>query len=479
MKTQADNAVAAQTDRQTQCDERSADAHNTRVSAVADNRASTFTVQRLQNMVNMSPRVLQLKQQAEIMTSGLKQQANPANSMPNASLQREAKPNNTGLPDQLKSGIEFLSGISMDQVKVHYNSDKPAQMQAHAYAQGSEIHVAPGQERHLPHEAWHVVQQAQGRVQPTTQLKNDVPLNDDNGLEREADMMGARALSSRVENIPSLMHLSGDPSSIQRKVNSFVATYKNYDPPATDITTTFDLSKFVGQPKFVKAHMKSMMNDPISKTLPVPTKIVAELESDNTNSHPTRTGASANIGSIGVDEHWLRTGQLDVYEGGHLIPHQLWDKNDSDVQYAGSYYNLVPMSREVNVVSYAKTEKSILDKLGQLTPGDELEVTVEIERGNYKLSYQDVANRFGLNLSDMSVANNTETLYGWNPGPIKPSWKNLTTFSEDEMSDVEENLHRDTHTKVTSIGDFKEHLAATALWARMSPALKQKILNLK
>ncbi|MDO8991413.1 MAG: hypothetical protein Q7U83_00020 [Daejeonella sp.] len=28
--------------------------------------------------------------------------------------------NNTGLPDNLKSGIENLSGYSMDEVKVHY-----------------------------------------------------------------------------------------------------------------------------------------------------------------------------------------------------------------------------------------------------------------------------------------------------------------------------------------------------------------------
>ena len=82
-----------------------------------------------------------------------------------------AKPNNTGLPDQLKTGIENLSGYSMDDVKVHYNSDKPAQLQAHAYAQGTDIHLASGQEKHLPHEAWHVVQQKQGRVKPTMQMR--------------------------------------------------------------------------------------------------------------------------------------------------------------------------------------------------------------------------------------------------------------------------------------------------------------------
>lgn len=110
-------------------------------------------------------------------------------------LQRQ--PNNTGLPDNLKSGIENLSGYSMDDVKVHYNSDKPAQLQAHAYAQGTDIHVAPGQEKHVPHEAWHVVQQKEGRVQPTKQLKGTTNINDDAGLEKEADVMGAKAMFVR------------------------------------------------------------------------------------------------------------------------------------------------------------------------------------------------------------------------------------------------------------------------------------------
>ncbi|MFN7221512.1 MAG: DUF4157 domain-containing protein [Burkholderiales bacterium] len=113
-------------------------------------------------------------------------------------VQREpdapAKRNDTGLPDDLKSGIESLSGLSMDSVKVHYNSEKPAQLNALAYAQGTDIHVGPGQEQHLPHEAWHVVQQAEGRVQPTMQMNGGVPVNDDHSLELEADVMGAKAL---------------------------------------------------------------------------------------------------------------------------------------------------------------------------------------------------------------------------------------------------------------------------------------------
>lgn len=103
--------------------------------------------------------------------------------------EKNLSPNKTGLPDNLKSGIENLSGYSMDDVRVHYNSSKPAQLQALAYTQGSDIHVAPGQEKQLPHEAWHVVQQMQGRVQPTMQLQG-VNVNDNEGLEKEADVMG-------------------------------------------------------------------------------------------------------------------------------------------------------------------------------------------------------------------------------------------------------------------------------------------------
>lgn len=125
------------------------------------------------------------------------------------SVQRKA--NNTGLPDNLKSGIENLSGHSMDDVKVHYNSSAPAQLNAHAYAQGNQIHVAPGQEKHVPHEAWHVVQQKEGRVRPTMQMKGKVNVNDDSGLEREADVMGAKALAGNQHTVQKAQCRSSSP----------------------------------------------------------------------------------------------------------------------------------------------------------------------------------------------------------------------------------------------------------------------------
>jgi Domain of unknown function (DUF4157) len=141
----------------------------------------------LPEVLNQSPAV-----QGQFLLDRALNQGSPA-------VQR--KVNDTGLPDGLKSGIESLSGLSLDGVRVHLNSPEPAQLQALAYAQDTEIHVAPGQEEHLPHEAWHVVQQMQGRVRPTMQAQG-VDVNDDPALEREADVMGTRASRASAETGP-------------------------------------------------------------------------------------------------------------------------------------------------------------------------------------------------------------------------------------------------------------------------------------
>lgn len=142
---------------------------------------------------------VQLKNNREYPVVQLKLAERSTTTQPASLAPIQRKANNTGLPENLKSGIENLSGHSMDDVKVHYNSDKPAQLNAHAYAQGTDIHIASGQEKHLPHEAWHVVQQKQGRVKPNLQMKGKVNVNDDSGLEKEADVMGNKALNIQLK----------------------------------------------------------------------------------------------------------------------------------------------------------------------------------------------------------------------------------------------------------------------------------------
>ena len=137
----------------------------------------------VQAAIDSSPRQSAQRQQLRSLFGAVAQLQEAASPPP---------PNRTGLPNELKAGIESLSGLSMDHVKVHYNSSQPAQLNALAYAQGNDIHLGPGQEQHLPHEAWHVAQQQQGRVPATMQMAG-VGVNDDPGLETEADLMGAKA----------------------------------------------------------------------------------------------------------------------------------------------------------------------------------------------------------------------------------------------------------------------------------------------
>lgn len=147
-----------------------------------------------------SPALSVQRQMAELAANSPRQEAQRELAERINARTGERRPD--GLPRQLKSGIEQLSGMSMDGVRVHYNSPRPAQLGALAYAQGSDIHLAAGQERHLPHEAWHVVQQAQGRVKPTMQMKDGTPVNDAMDMEREADVMGARAATLAVSERP-------------------------------------------------------------------------------------------------------------------------------------------------------------------------------------------------------------------------------------------------------------------------------------
>lgn len=110
--------------------------------------------------------------------------------------------NRTGLPDLLKGGLESVSGFDLSGIRVHKNSPEPRRVNALAYTQGQNIYVGPGQEKHIPHEGWHVVQQMQGRVRPMAHIKGML-INNDSSLENEADVMGAKALQLKSAEHPT------------------------------------------------------------------------------------------------------------------------------------------------------------------------------------------------------------------------------------------------------------------------------------
>ncbi len=82
--------------------------------------------------------------------------------------------NRTGIPLQLKRRMEEHTGLSFQDVQVHYNSEQPGKINALAYTQGTQVYLAPGEEKHLPHELGHVVQQKQGIVKADTMYPGGV-----------------------------------------------------------------------------------------------------------------------------------------------------------------------------------------------------------------------------------------------------------------------------------------------------------------
>ncbi len=104
------------------------------------------------------------------------------------------------IPADVQSSMEQTLGADFSDVNIHQNSSKAPEVGALAYTQGKDIHFAPGEYNPeskegtelLGHELTHVVQQGQGRVKPTTQVQG-VLVNDDAGLEQEADKMGQKA----------------------------------------------------------------------------------------------------------------------------------------------------------------------------------------------------------------------------------------------------------------------------------------------
>lgn len=131
----------------------------------------------------------------------------------------------TGIPPRIKQHFESISGLSFDDVRIHYASGKPAKFKAHAYTQGSQVFIAPGQEKYLNHELGHVIQQKQGRVKPDSYL-DGYAINDSAALEREADLYADRQSISN--------DIQAEPACISSLIQRQKWTYSNNGWSAVD-----------------------------------------------------------------------------------------------------------------------------------------------------------------------------------------------------------------------------------------------------
>ena len=161
--------------------------------------------------------------------------------------------NRTGIPLQLKRRMEEHTGLSFQDVQVHYNSEQPGKINALAYTQGTQVYLAPGEEKHLPHELGHVVQQKQGIVKADTRYPGGVCMNTDPRLEREADQIGARGnLPTQTERTERFSR----PAPGESAETSFERT------PGESFLPVQRMSVFEGmKTKYVKKSLKREMGE--------------------------------------------------------------------------------------------------------------------------------------------------------------------------------------------------------------------------
>ncbi|MGB1206180.1 MAG: eCIS core domain-containing protein [Chitinophagales bacterium] len=184
------------------------------------------------------------KQEAEEEEAQMK--ANP--------LQKQENKSSTsnGLPTEVQMKMENSLGADFSNVNIHKDSKSATDVGALAYAQGNDVHFAPGQfkpntqagQELIGHELTHVVQQREGRVKPTTQAKG-LPVNDDKSLEKEADDMGKMAaqgkfesalISNKTNNQNKVIGQRKVAAAIQKKTVDIV----NYDKLADKIYKAID-----------------------------------------------------------------------------------------------------------------------------------------------------------------------------------------------------------------------------------------------
>jgi len=271
-------------------------------------------------------------------------------------LRKEGEGYKSCLPTNLKMGIQNLSGMSMDDVTVNYNSTNPSKVQALAYTQSTDIHLAPGQEKYLPHEAWHVVQQKQERVKPTIHTKN-IAINNDAVLEREADVMGRRASEyneySMNPNRQNLNKTLPRGSVLQKAVD--IESCES-DTPKTIVTALKDAG-------IAKTYLGALSNPKVDYPYERPKKIQALISNDPmaTDDYSKASQYFANgvdeIGHLGKLEAivFKYATREDIFHGGHIVGECFWD----DPSKSRLEANLIPMLLKINNSLYKIFENEV------------------------------------------------------------------------------------------------------------------------
>lgn len=384
----------------------------------------------------------------------------------------------------LSAGRVDLHAIGATVQRVPGSDPRLRAVGARSLAQGRRALVSDTADR--GHEIWHLAQQAMGQVTATGSIGGQ-SVNTSPRLEADADRMGAAisrqassfsAATSFTDAGPALasaaMPAMGDAAPIQRKVTLFSATTSSRLPPIADLLKIIDYDKFDEDEDDVYDHIIDSTNNP-KKTLTVtPKQIKASVSPNGFGNKPLArtTYKSGVVGKIGADNYFLHSAIHEVFEGGHLIPHELWSDGDPQKNSADDYVNLVPMSRTMNVGrnehSWRDQEKKMLDYYEK---GNSFKVTVDVNSPiAHEFTYDQLGRVFNLDVVD-GEENETVNVYNWLPEKVDIAEdKNLFTFTT-----AYENQIYDVHGKIMDGAALIAVLKQTPIWERCDSSLQEEL----
>ena len=268
------------------------------------------------------------------------------------------------LPERLRWVLEQLSGYDLRDVRVYRASPLPARVGARAFALGTDIHLSIKAEDALEHEAWHVVQQKQGRVRATRTVSLEDPqlgvtgLNADELLEREAEAMGRMARS---------LVLSG--AHIRERETLRVITPR---PPVLQLQTK------VGDTAYTTKD-SNQFKDELRKQLGLAADQLSELNdivNDLLTENLTFTGwpavvKEAHIRNVGYRAEASMRQMMEYNSGKHKAAKEEADKKIYD---AWQQYNQERKSKNI-VARRFQRGSEFSDYCDRLTRGTEVGIT--------------------------------------------------------------------------------------------------------
>ena len=113
-------------------------------------------------------------------------------------ISRKGKP----LPNKLLFAAKSLTGLSLENVDVIYDSPKTEQYQSDGFVKNNEIHLAKGNKGLIGHETWHMIQRIQNRVRTGEKTNPHFTINKNKNLENEAHIMGDKLMRMNIGSSP-------------------------------------------------------------------------------------------------------------------------------------------------------------------------------------------------------------------------------------------------------------------------------------